>query len=422
MSVFSLVVVSCPKEGQSQPLLEAQEARNKHNKAKRVVVLRQCNMGIKLSNYADVRFTIVIQKSKKTVLFAALDWGLGHATRCIPLIDALIELGHTPILASSGHALQFWKNYYPSLQFVTLSSLDVRYNGTAWWSALLQSPFMIRRLMVDDKKLLKQYLKNNTVDFIVSDNRYGCTYPGIKAVLLSNQLDLLPPQNWSGLPALSWKIIWRSAFRGFAAPFQELWLPEFEDETLQLSKAMLYNPTKKPVRYIGLVTRLAVETPTYIKKGTLLLLSGPEPQRTELERLLLAQTHLFPPPLTLVRGNNTAKNLAPNEKVNILPEITDPKELTQLIKQHKYVVCRPGHSTLSDLYYCGAHFGVISTPGQPEQEYLAQRITSMGIAPNQEQKNINVTRLIADIDKFTGFKGKNQRSLTELWTNVLNSL
>lgn len=362
------------------------------------------------------------QFTQKRVLFAALDWGLGHATRCIPLIDALLELGHVPVLASSGHALDYWKRYYPKLEFVELSSIRIQYKKAAWWSALMQSPHLLRRLMAEDKKLLKRYFDNHTVDFIVSDNRYGCWFPGIPAVLLSNQLDLLPPAGWQGFPARFWHMIWRFAFRSFSRPFQEIWVPEFEQQEQQLAGAMLYNPTKKPVRYIGLLSRLPETPQNREKKGTLLLLSGPEPQRTALENLLLAQRFSLPGPVTLVRGNQSAPPLSPEPGLQLYPEIVDPTMLARLLAQHRYVICRPGHSTLSDLYYSGAHFGVISTPGQPEQQYLASRLSAKGIAPNQPQEKLNVSRLIADIDKFTGFNGASHNSLTTLWQNVLNAL
>jgi UDP:flavonoid glycosyltransferase YjiC (YdhE family) len=158
------------------------------------------------------------------------------------------------------------------------------------------------------------------------------------------------------------------------------------------------------------------------KKGTLLLLSGPEPQRTALESLLLAQRSSLPGPVTLVRGNKSASPIAPEPDLQIYPEVVDPAILARLLAQHRYVICRPGHSTLSDLFYSGARFGVISTPGQPEQQYLASRLAALGIAPNQPQEKLNLSRLIADIDKFTGFKGERRNSLTTLWQNVLNAL
>lgn len=362
------------------------------------------------------------QNTKKRVLIAALDWGLGHATRCMSLINTLIELGHIPVLASSGNALLFWQKNYPKLEFVPLSPLQVSYDGPAWWSALLQSPHMLRHFLADDKRLLHDYLKQRPVDFIVSDNRYGCWFPGIPSVLLSNQLDLLPPSGWQGLPAFVWKNTWRMAFRRFVAPFQELWVPEFEASTQQLAKDMLQNPTKIPIRYIGLMSRLPALHSDVQKKGTLLLLSGPEPQRTAFERLLLEQKAHLPQPITLVRGNPKAKTLESSPDLQIIDAVFDPEKLAALIHQHQYIICRSGHSTLSDLYYTGAHFAVVSTPGQPEQQYLAKRLSQMGIAPHQEQKSLDVASLIADIDKFTGFKGQKAESLTNLWQQVLNSL
>ena len=65
--------------------------------------------------------------ASKRILVAPLNWGLGHATRCIPIIRALLEQGHQPLIASDGVALALLRKEFPSLPFFELSSYKVSY-------------------------------------------------------------------------------------------------------------------------------------------------------------------------------------------------------------------------------------------------------------------------------------------------------
>ncbi len=49
---------------------------------------------------------------QKKILVAPLNWGLGHATRCIPIIEALENNGYVPIIASDGVALEMLKKNF----------------------------------------------------------------------------------------------------------------------------------------------------------------------------------------------------------------------------------------------------------------------------------------------------------------------
>ena len=51
--------------------------------------------------------------TNKKILIAPLNWGLGHATRCIPIINALIEEGLEPILAGDGDSLKLLQKEFP---------------------------------------------------------------------------------------------------------------------------------------------------------------------------------------------------------------------------------------------------------------------------------------------------------------------
>jgi len=63
----------------------------------------------------------------KTILIAPLDWGLGHATRCIPVIRTLINMGNTVIIATSGKQKSLLQTEFPELKIIELNGYNVHY-------------------------------------------------------------------------------------------------------------------------------------------------------------------------------------------------------------------------------------------------------------------------------------------------------
>lgn len=85
----------------------------------------------------------------KTILIAPLNWGLGHATRCIPIIKALQENNYIPIIASDGIALEILRKEFPYLQFLELPSYQIEYskNGKNFkWKLLKNFPKMMEAI------------------------------------------------------------------------------------------------------------------------------------------------------------------------------------------------------------------------------------------------------------------------------------
>ena len=66
-------------------------------------------------------------KRNKHILVAPLNWGLGHATRCIPIINALLSQNYKVTIASDGDALRLLKKEFPKLSFVSLPSYKIEY-------------------------------------------------------------------------------------------------------------------------------------------------------------------------------------------------------------------------------------------------------------------------------------------------------
>lgn len=363
-------------------------------------------------------------EKSKTILFGALDWGLGHATRAMPLIDSLLRLGHKVILASSGDAALLWQKHYPDLQQLPLVENQVVYGKNASWSTLWQSPRLLKNIRLENQ-IVGDFAAKIKIDLIVSDNRYGLYHPNIPAILITHQLRLMPPQKLFFLHKI-WEKSWIQFRKPLFAPFREIWVPDFASTTDNLTAGLAHLPETLPLRFIGPLSRLTPTAPLPEATGLLLLLSGPEPQRTRLEQLLLKQLGGTEKRITLVRGL-IDKHIPLPAQSNVLPhfrsfDYLSTNQLSHEIAAHELVISRSGYSTIMDLQQMGAKAVFVPTPGQTEQEYLAKRLSELQIAAFQAQGELQLISLIARNQQFTGFLPHPAHDYNQLWRETLSSL
>lgn len=318
-------------------------------------------------------------KRKKRILVAALHWGLGHATRCMPLIEALLQQGAEPVLASDGAALQLWKAEYPQLQHIELPAYDIRYDSAQMvWAMAKQLPRMGKGMYLE-RKALARIVKKHKIDALICDNRFGLWLPSLPSVFISHQLHIR-------VPALLRPLV-RRLNHYFIQRHQQCWIPDFEGP--QNLAAELSHPPLPNAHYLGPLSRFeALDLP--IKYRLIVVLSGPEPQRSKLEQVLLQQLKHFSEPLCLVRGRLEAVDLVDvPEQIEVYNYCT-ASQLNRLICSSQFVICRSGYSTLMDLAVLGKAALLIPTPGQTEQEYLADRAAALGQHVQQKQQGIDL--------------------------------
>ena len=124
------------------------------------------------------------------ILVAPLNWGLGHAARCIPIINELLKENFKPVLASDGPALELLRREFPELETLELPSYNIKYSKKLWLGLLLRVPHIIKTI-IKEKKFIAGYLKHHQLEGIISDNRFGLRHPSVPSVYIS-QLD--PPK------------------------------------------------------------------------------------------------------------------------------------------------------------------------------------------------------------------------------------
>lgn len=334
----------------------------------------------------------------KRILVAPLDWGLGHATRCIPVITELLERGAEVIIAADKRPLNLLRREFPSLQAVTFPGYDIEYpvNESMLRSMLRQLPSLYQAFR-REHRYLETLVRLHRIDAVISDNRFGAYSRHARSVYLVHQLNiLLPPHIAFGQAFVS------SVNRRICERYDEVWIPDHREEPSLGGPLSHSRRLPRNAHYIGPLSRLQ-RTERAKEIDVLAVLSGPEPQRTLLEERLAEQMKRTGLQCVIVRGKpeqNVTMRLAPNV---LMVNSMNAAELSAAIASARMVVSRPGYSTVMDLSHTGARAIFIPTPQQTEQEHLARSLRGQNVAYSEEQNDFDLVRALAASESFTGF-------------------
>lgn len=328
---------------------------------------------------------------QKHFLVAVLDWGLGHATRCVPIIKYLQQTGHRVSVAGNGQSLDLIRQEFPALLYYKLQGYNVTYSPSGNWMLNLfwQMPRLLT-VIAREHKQVERMVAENQIDYIISDNRYGCYSKKIPCVFVTHQLNL---------PVPAWAIGIVNFFnRRMIKRFTVCWLPD--DPELKLSGFL--SETDLKIRYIGMQSRFNKKAIHEDADLIVALVSGPEWQRTEFENLLIHQLEAWPGKSIIVRGLPNAEIMvhARIKCINHLPAA----ELNTLVQQAGVIIARSGYSTLMDLFQLDkSKVILIPTPGQTEQEYLGNVLNEKKIALCVKQKNFQLREALNNLEPYKGF-------------------
>lgn len=340
---------------------------------------------------------------KLTLLVAPLNWGLGHATRCIPIIKALIENGFNVVLASDGEALKLLQIEFPNLKSYELPSYKIEYakNGNFLKYKLLFQFFKIKRQVKAEKKVVDSIIQKEQITGIISDNRFGIYNKTIPNVYITHQVNV-----FSGIFTFLTSYIHRKIIE----KFDVCWIPDHKTQPQLAGKLNDATKLKIPSKYIGILSRFKPQK-TLIKNDILVLLSGVEPQRTIIENTLLQELKKINKKIVFVRGiidtNDHIENTTNIEFFNFLNQ----QELNKVILESNLVIARSGYSTIMDLAKLKKRVLFIPTKGQAEQEYLAKYLKQQNLAPYCKQDGFNL-KLLDTINDFEGFTNFNNSENT----------
>lgn len=332
-------------------------------------------------NNAELESNLFSEFKEPAILVTPLDWGLGHATRCIPIIRSLLSLNQPVLLGGCGDSLKVLRLEFPNLPFVEFPAYNMRYpKENMLWNVALKLPQLLSTF-VKEQQMVKLLLRKNRIKAVISDNRYGCFHPDIPSILITHQVYPIVP-----LPSVEKSV--QKYVQHLINQFNVCWIPDMPEASSSLA-GKLAHPAIHNGRFIGPLSRLfpqEINTNPFYK--VLFLLSGPEPQRTYLESKIRNQVGDIDGNFALVQGlpNKADFPATKDGNLHIFPYL-QADELSKLIANSDIVLCRAGYSTLMDLAFFGKKAIFIPTPGQTEQIYLADQLheANRGVTVSQDQ-------------------------------------
>lgn len=323
------------------------------------------------------------------ILVCPLDWGLGHATRCIPIINLLIDKKVEVWIAADKLTFSLLSTEFPDLNFLRLPGYEIHYSRKRKMlplTLLTQFPKLITSIR-KEHLWLKNAIKKYQFDAVISDNRMGLYTKQIPCVYLTHQLAIQTGTKVGNYMA-------KKIHEYFIQKYDECWVPDYEKNGL--AGNLSHTKTSlKSVKYIGGLSRFEKVNTQFFRHKYLFLLSGPEPQRSILEQMILKSLHSISEKVFIVRGlpDSTEKFSMPNSHVSIINHLS-AKELNRVIQESEHIICRSGYTTLMDLVKLQKSAILIPTPGQTEQEYLAHYLSEKGLFTTLKQKDFSIEQII----------------------------
>jgi len=349
----------------------------------------------------------------KTIFIAPLNWGLGHATRDLPLIKAFLERGDKVIIAAHDRAKMLLEPEVPQCEFVDFPEYPIRYPRTSFFVTRFMFIVFPQMLMAmyKEKNRLKELNDKYNFDYIISDNRFCLYLKGVKSYLISHQLRYKLPQPVTKLEFLP-EYFTYSYFKNY----DKILIPDSDDPdslTGELSHSMRYLPNEN-LHYSGILNDVHSKSEKIEKDiDYFIIVSGPEPQRTKLERIIFKQVNSLPGNIVVALGM-PEKNYKISQGNATFYTYLNREQMHEYLKRSKFIISRPGYTTVMEMIQFGLEGLFIPTPGQIEQVYLAKYYEEKKWCHCVSQYKLDLANDVENANKYKGFP----ESLAKSETNV----
>jgi len=318
----------------------------------------------------------------------------------VPLINQFLKEGHEVIIGADKHPLAFLKQEFPDLQTVVIPGYEVSYDEKGSFFKLFTESVRFNKYIKIEHGLIDKIIEDYTIDMIVSDNRYGLYNDKVESIIITHQLYPKAPIGES---------VAHKKIAQLLNNFNAIWIPDYEGENNLSGDLAHLKPFQQKHKFIGPLSRFSSfdsAQEAIIEHEIIAILSGPEPQRTIFEELVMEQIKKHKLKAVVVRGlpncplrlRSGGNLIDPRESGEIPVQARNDgnikifnhlstKELQEYIQKSKVVVCRAGYSSIMDLTVLGKKAILVPTPGQTEQEYLANYHFEQGNFHTQTQAN-----------------------------------
>ncbi len=356
---------------------------------------------------------------KLRILVAPLDWGLGHTTRCIPVIKALLQQDAEVIIAGNKVQHKVLAAEFPGCTFLSLEGYGVAYSNTRKgfvWKMVQQLP-RISAVIRRENEWLQAILTQEHIDGVISDNRFGLYALQVPCVFITHQLRIQ-----TGLGKLADDIAQQVNYR-YITRFSQVWVPDFHG-TQNLAGVLSHPPSMPATKvfYVGPLTRMNHQASKNEAGGILFIFSGPEPQRSLFEQKVLEQLSGIKQKITVIRGKPLQEDLPLINNATIYNHLPG-NEMESVMRSAAFIVCRSGYSSVMDINALGLKSILIPTPGQTEQEYLADYLMQNKFAVKGSQNDFDLQGLLQKAASFSygGFINQDDLLLTKAVTGFLDN-
>lgn len=288
----------------------------------------------------------------KKILFSPLNWGMGHVSRSISLIQQLINQKNKLIIACDEAQKRVYLEYFPNLTYVLHEGYPFSFKGEGnFISDMLSQSRTLKKRQMDEENSIPLMIEKFNIDIVLSDHRYGFRSDKVHSIFITHQLNL--PLKWYQNPI-------QLKHNQLIKKFNNIWVMDYQNSSLagNLSKNIKFDN----VTYIGPYSRLSLYESVLIKKNVLLIASGPDIYAQQFVDEVLKRE--FDSDFYVVASDNITIPLHINKSS------ISWREQDQLILKAKKIISRSGYSTIMDLDFLKIDSELIPTIGQYEQEYL----------------------------------------------------
>ena len=331
------------------------------------------------------------------VIVSPLDWGLGHATRCIPIIKVLLQKGYQPIIAGTPETIALIQLEFKNLAFCTLPSYNIAYHTLLGSKRLylLSQIFKLKKVIATEHNILSNYCLKHNIKFIISDNRYGIYLPNCRNVFITHQLKIA-----TGFGKYADAMLQKWHYR-FLKPFSEIWIPDVLGSPNLSGNLSHTKLPKKPVHFIGALSRLSFTNNITKKYHFAFIASGPEPFKSIFIQQAIQLVTNYNYPIIIVAGNMQQKKI----QQKLPPHITflqyaNAGQMQAIFNQTTFIICRSGYSSIMDAAATQAKCIMLPTPSQTEQLYLANYLGRQQLIKPIKNLNITLNELYLKANNF----------------------
>ena len=377
------------------------------------------------------------------VLVAPLDWGLGHATRCVPVVREFLRAGAEVELAVVKANANFFREVFPDLRQRLAPSYNIvypkhGYNMALW---LLKNSVHLNAVMRYEHHFAEEMVKRHGYDVLFSDNRFAFYSKNALSIYMTHQRRIAFPRAFAAFERIG--VMWHA---NIMRKFDEVWVPDLEiypgyAGSLSHSGA---TPGDKPMRFVGTLSRFSemgnvgnalgnASAPVGLEREVDLMsmsefmahsanvewdaapevrpqgmraaykvvavVSGVEPARTQFEQQLREALQQIPGQHMMILGKPSAEQKTWTEGNIEFHTHLATNDFAEAVKRADFVVSRGGYSTVMDMAELGAKCIFVPTPGQFEQIVLAHDLSKAGYAVEIPADELSAETLTSAFEK-----------------------